>query len=455
MPLVAVCALRHNVEIDKFLTRTVESNEHLNLSKGTLIRMSGKRMTDEGRWLTPGVGAVGAASFFSDAGHEITTAVLPSFITGTLGASASALGIIDGISDALIGVMKLIGAPLANDRTKRGRTASGGYLGTALATGAIGFTAAVWQAGVFRALAWLSRGLRSPSRDALLASLSPISAHGRAFGLERAGDNLGAVAGPLLAAGLVAWVGVRPALFLAAVPGLFAALAIIIAAREARRHGQTQSEPVVRRLQLAALRDAGMLRALLPVALFEFGNIAATLLILRAAQLFASPVRSLTAATSLAILVYACHNIAAALASLIAGRWFDRAGPRAVFATAAGVYVIGYGLFAVGGHNALLIVVAFCVAGMGIGLAEPTESAAVSQLLPERLRGSGFGVLGAVQAAGDLVATVVAGFLYTLVSPSAAFGYAAAWMFAAMLAAGLLRPHSRDNFDPARKGFAG
>lgn len=69
-----------------------------------------------------------------------------------------------------------------------------------------------------------------------------------------------------------------------------------------------------------------MLRALLPVALFEFGNIAATLLILRAAQLFASPVRSLTAATSLAILVYACHNIAAALASLMAGRWFDRAG---------------------------------------------------------------------------------------------------------------------------------
>src|SRR5271166_3768839 len=79
-------------------------------------------------WLTSGVGAVAAASFFSDSGHEVTTSVLPAFLTGTLGASAAALGVIDGISDALIGVMKLIGGPLANDPGKRGRISSGGYL---------------------------------------------------------------------------------------------------------------------------------------------------------------------------------------------------------------------------------------------------------------------------------------------------------------------------------------
>lgn len=146
-------------------------------------------------WLTPGVGAVGAASFFSDAGHEVTTSVLPTFLTGTLGASAAALGIIDGISDALIGVMKLVGGPLGNDPDRRERISSGGYLGTALATGAIGAAATVWQAGVLRVLAWVSRGVRSPSRDALLSSLSPQWARGRVFGLERAGDNLGAVVG--------------------------------------------------------------------------------------------------------------------------------------------------------------------------------------------------------------------------------------------------------------------
>jgi MFS family permease len=385
------------------------------------------------------VGAVGAASFFSDSGHEITTSVLPTFLTTTLGSSAAALGVIDGISDALIGVMKLLGGPLANDPRRRGPTASGGYLGTALATGAIGLSITVWQAGLFRGLAWLSRGLRSPARDALLASLSQTSTHGRAFGLERAGDNLGAVAGPLLAAGMVAWVGVRPALLLAAIPGLFAALAIIVAAREARRRVRGGGHAVGRRLELGTLRDAGMLRALVPVALFEFGNIATTLLILRATQLLTTPHRSVAAATSIAILIYAGHNAIATLASLIAGRWYDRAGPRAVFATGAAVYVIAYATFAAGGHHPAMVALAFAAAGAGIGLAEPTQSAVVAQLVPDRLLGSGFGVLGAVQAVGDLVATVVAGLLYTLASPAVAFAYAAAWMVCAVLASGMLR----------------
>jgi MFS family permease len=392
------------------------------------------------KWLTPGVGAVGAASFFSDAGHEVTTSVLPTFLTGTLGASAAALGVIDGISDALIGVMKLVGGPLGNNPERRGRISSGGYLGTALATGAIGAAVTVWQAGILRALAWMSRGVRGPSRDALLASLTPESAHGRAFGLERAGDNLGAVVGPLLAAGLVAWVGIRPTLYLAAIPGLFAAAAILIAAREARHRNRSDGRPARRRFEFGALRDAGMLRALLPVALFEFGNVATTLLILRSTQLLTSPQRTVTAATSLAILIYAGHNAVATVASLAAGRWYDRTGPRTVFATGAAVYVIAYLVFAVGSHSAIVVALGFALAGAGIGLAEPTQSALVSQLLPDRLRGSGFGVLGAVQATGDVVATVVAGVLYTVASPTIAFGYAAAWMAIAIIASGMLRP---------------
>jgi MFS family permease len=389
--------------------------------------------------LTPGVGAVAATSFFSDSGHEVTTSVLPAFLTGTLGASAAALGVIDGVSDALIGVMKLIGGPLANSPQRRARTASGGYLGTALATGAIGAAVTVWQVGALRAIAWLSRGLRSPARDALLASLSPTSAHGRAFGLERAGDNLGAVAGPLMAAGLVAWVGVRPTLYLAAIPGIIAAVTIMLAARESRRRVTAADGPTPRRLELRALRDAGMLRALAPVLLFEFGNLAATLLILRATELLSSSHRSVTAATSLAVLIYAAHNVVATLASVLAGRWYDRAGPRVVFATGAAIYVVAYGIFSAGSHSPVVLALAFGAAGAGIGLAEPTESGLVAQLLPDRLRGSGFGVLGIVQAAGDVVATVVAGFLYTLASPSVAFGYAAVWMLAATIASGLLR----------------
>jgi len=378
-------------------------------------------------WLTRGIVGVGGASFLSDSGHEIATAVLPSFITTVLHSTAAALGLIEGVSDALTGVAKLLGGPLANDPRRRGRLASGGYLGTAVATGAIGLAGTVWQAGVLRALAWTSRGLRSPARDSLLASLAPKAAFGRAFGLERAGDNLGAVVGPLLAAGLVSWLGIRPAIYFAFIPGAAAAFAIGVAAREARRRGRRpQLQDTT--LQLGALRGSGLLRPLIPVALFECGNVATTLLILRATQLLHHGPRSAAAAASLAILIYAGHNAIAALVAVLGGQWIDRASPRLVFAAGAALYVLAYAGFAAGPHGWPLLLVAFALAGSGIGLAETAESTLVANALPDRLRGSGFGVLGAVQAGGDVVSTIVAGALYAAVSPVAGFAYAAAWM---------------------------
>jgi hypothetical protein len=80
----------------------------------------------------------------------------------------------------------------------------------------------------------------------------------------------------------------------------------------------------------------------------------------------------------------------------------------------------------------------------GIGLAETAESTVVARLLPDELRGSGFGVLGAVQAGGDLLASSVVGLLYALVSPVVAFGYAAAWMVASLLDTGALRTSAGD-----------
>jgi MFS family permease len=394
--------------------------------------------SDDGRWLSPGVGGVGLASFFSDSGHEIATSVLPAFLTGVLHASASALGLIEGLSDALIGAAKLVGGPLADDPRRRGRIASGGYLGTALATGAIGLVGTVWQAGILRAVAWASRGIRSPARDSLLASLVPERAYGRAFGLERAGDNLGAVAGPLLAAGLVAWLGIRPALWFAFVPGIFAAVAITVAAREARRdHDGTRASV---RFNLAGLRGSGLARALVPVAAFEFGNVAVTLLILRATQLLHHGGRSAAAAASLAIIIYAAHNAFGAVVAYTGGHWIDRVGPRLVFGAGALVYVLAYAGFSLGPHSPLALLGAFALAGTGIGLAETAESTLIARALPDRLRGSGFGVLGAVQALGDVLATVVVGVLYTMVSPEAGFAYAGAWMLLSVAATAVMAP---------------
>jgi MFS family permease len=390
------------------------------------------------QWLTPGVASIGAASLFSDLGHEMTTSVLPTFVTSTLHSGPGALGVIEGVSDALIGVAKLAGGPLAAEPTSRARLVRGGYLGTALATGAIGVAAAVWQVAILRAVAWLSRGIRSPARDALLYSLVPTTAFGRASGLERAGDNLGAVGGPLLASLFVAVFGIRPALLIAAIPGIGAAIAISIAAQEAAtRVGATKGRKVLR-YNLRELHAAGLTKVLTAPTLFELGNIAASLLILRTTTLLHHGGRSLTAATSLAVLLYAGHNLAATGTALWAGRMIDRSGPRLAIGVAGATYLAGYGLFAAGPHSWPLLLLAFVLAGAGIGFGEPAESAAIAYALPDQLRPNGFGLLGVVQGVGALTSSAVVGLLWSQVSAEAGFAYAATWMLGALLASPLL-----------------
>jgi MFS family permease len=388
----------------------------------------------ETRWLTPGVGSVGAASLFSDLGHEMTTSVLPTFVTATLHSGPGALGVIEGVSDALVGVAKLAGGPLAAEPERRRTLVRSGYVGTALATGAIGLTVAIWQVAVLRAVAWVSRGIRSPARDAMLYSLVPDSAYGRASGLERAGDNLGAVGGPLLAALFIATVGIRPTLLIATIPRFAAAIAITIAAREARVRAASSKARKQLAYNLGELREAGLVRVLVAPSLFELGNLAASLLILRATTLLHGGGRSIAAATSLAVLLYAAHNLAATATAVASGYLIDRAGPRSSMAIAAATYLAGYGVFAIGSHDPVVLLLGFVLAGAGIGFAEPAESAAVAMLLPDRLRPNGFGLLGVVQGIGALTSSAVVGLLWASVSARAGFAYAAAWMLAALLA---------------------
>src|SRR5204863_10074084 len=136
------------------------------------------------RWLTRGVAGIGVASFFSDAGQEIATALLPSFLTTTIGAPAAALGAIVGVADGVAGAARLAGGALADYPARRRATAMGGYSSTAVLNALIGVATAAWQVGVLRTGAWLTRGLRTPSRNALLTDVVPREAYGRAYGFE-------------------------------------------------------------------------------------------------------------------------------------------------------------------------------------------------------------------------------------------------------------------------------
>ena len=372
----------------------------------------------------------------------MVTAVLPSFITHTLGGSAGALGLIEGVSDGLAGAAKLAGGSAANDEARRRNVAAGGYVVTGLATAAIGAATAVWQAAILRAMAWIARGARGPAKNALLASLAPPEAYGRAFGYERTMDHAGAVAGPLLAAGLVATIGIRPTIYLSVIPGALAAIAIVTAAREAKGRG-----PAIRRrvhLELGALRAAGMVRALTPVTLFELGNCATTLLILRATSLLHAG-RNITDAAAVAVLLFAAHNLVGSALSYPAGHVVDRRGPRLVFGAGALVFGLAYLGFALHVQGWPVLLVFFALAGAGLGLTDTAESALVARLLPDEIRGSGFGLLGGVQSLGDFVSSAVVGLVWTLVSPGAAFVVAAVWMGLSVVTTAIVTPRFPDS----------
>ena len=135
-------------------------------------------------------------------------------------------------------------------------------------------------------------------------------------------------------------------------------------------------------------------------------------------------------------MLYTAYNLAATLASIPAGHVGDRHGLLRVLAAGVTCFLIAYLGFAFTGESFALLAVCFVLAGIGIGCAETAETAAVAGLAPEQLRGSAFGLLAALQAVGNLVASAIAGVLWTAVSPTAAFLYVAAWMVLAL--AGLL-----------------
>jgi len=100
--------------------------------------------------------------------------------------------------------------------------------------------------------------------------------------------------------------------------------------------------------------------------------------------------------------------------------------------------VLAYAGFAIQWHDWPPLLIAFTLAGSGIGLAETAESALVAGMLPDHLRGTGFGLLGGVQSVGDFLSSALVGLLYVVVSPAVGFAYAAAWMAASVMGSALL-----------------
>ena len=212
----------------------------LKRGRGPPLTAAGRRC----RWLNATVLGIGLASLFADVSHEMATAALPAFLA-SLGAGSPALGLIEGLSDGLSSLAKLLSGHWSDALRRRKPLAVLGYAVTAAATASFSVARSWLDVLAARAAGWIGRGARGPVRNVLLTEASTPDSYGRAFGLERAMDSAGAVIGPVLALAAVSAWGLRPMFALTIVPGILAALVIVFLVGEKphERGGPGRSEP--------------------------------------------------------------------------------------------------------------------------------------------------------------------------------------------------------------------
>jgi len=368
------------------------------------------------------------ASLFADISTEMLYPVLPMFLTQTLKASGSIVGLVDGFAQAAQNIVQGFSGALSDKLQKRKAIALVGYLLAAVAKPLMGLST-VWQ-GVFgaRLLDRLGTGSRSAPRDALIASSVDKENRGRAFGLEGVGDNVGAFLGPMLAVLLLysLHVGMRTVFYLAFVPGMLAFLMVLLVTE--------RPVTVVAKSRIdLSLRQfpKGYWRYLLATALFGLGNSSNAFLILRTKDIGAS--------LETTIVIYAMFNLVAAVISYPAGSLSDKLGRKNVLLAAFLIFLIAYLGFALA-PNLLVVAVLFVFYGLYQGIFRAVGKALASDFVPEHLRASSVGWYGTTVGLLQLVASIVAGFLWDHVGHASVFYYGAAFAVAGSIGLLLLIP---------------
>lgn len=373
------------------------------------------------RWLNRTVLGIGLASLLSDWSHEIATTVMPAFLA-TMGVAAFWLGLIEGVSDGLSSLAKMLSGYYTDKLRRRKSVAVTGYLVTALGTASFALATAAWHVLVSRAVAWLGRGIRTPVRKALLAGAVTRDTYGRAFGFERMMDTVGAIVGPATAFLLLDAVHHHyPTLFaLTLVPGLLATGCIAFLVKEKTR------TPVPHMSLTDRFRSLppAFRKFLLAVGFFGAGDFAHTLLILLAARELAPQWGSARAAGA-AVGLYTLHNICYAGFAWVAGGLADRYPKHRLLAT-------GYALAAIMAWTIVLVpitvwtlVAIFVLGGVYVAIEETLEDALCAELVDEQHHGMAFGTLATINGIGDFLSSTLVGALWTSLGMRTAFCYSA------------------------------
>jgi MFS family permease len=366
--------------------------------------------------------ALGWVAFFGGLAQDMIQPILPTFLTSVLGLSKEFIGLIEGSLTTVVSLMKIGAGYLSDALGLRKAIVFVGYALSALARFGLGFAGGGAAVFGLRLTDGVGKGLKDAPRDALVAGSAGGRKLGFAFGVQRALDTLGSVAGPLIAYALLrAWVD-HPnkyrEVFLVA--GVVAAIPLLIIGLLVH-----ERKAAIKKQQLSLKVLTGPFAKFLAVMLlFTLGNSSDAFLILRA--------QDAGVAVVMIPIVYALFNLVSALAAIPAGQLSDRIGRRRAISYGWIVYALTYLGFALA-RQAWNIWVLYAFYGLYYALTEGAGKALVAELVPDTNRGAAYGLYNASIGIMALPASVIAGALWTRVSSAAPFAFGATMAFAAFI----------------------
>ncbi len=357
--------------------------------------------------------AFGLVSLAADMLYEGMRAVAGPFL-GSLGASALTVGLVTGAGEAVALALRLATGPWADRHQRHWRLTVVGYLMTAVSVPLLAVAPFLGGAGVAVAATLIllertGKAVRSPSKSALLATMTARTGRGLGFGVHKSLDQVGAFAGPLLLAGTLAATGAYwPGFALLAIPGAVSLLLLAQLRRHAPWVAQAdaadEDTPAPARLRLALL-GAG-----LPRAFFVFSSAVtlSTAGLMTFGVISYSFVESGLVPVAAVPLVYAVAMAAAAVSALATGAAYDRWNARVLVVVPLLVACVPFAVFA---DDAAVVVVGVAVWGLATGVQDSTVKAYVSELVPTQRRATAYGVFAALQGIGALAGGALAGAL--------------------------------------------
>lgn len=381
-----------------------------------------------------GIWALGLVSMLMDVSSEMIHALLPVYLTVGLGATALAVGIIEGIAEATAAITKVFSGALSDRIGRRKELAALGYGLAALTKPVFPLAPSIGWLVTARFIDRVGKGIRGAPRDALVADLAPEGRRGAAFGLRQSLDTMGAFLGPLAAIGLM-WLfsdDFRSVFWVAVVPAMLALALILFAVKEpARPASLRQVRNPLSRSELALL-GRSYWAVVFVASLFTLARFSEAFLILKAED----------AGLSLMMvpLVLVGMNAVYAISAWPAGGLSDAVGRRGLLLIGMALLILADLLLAVTSGLAGLAA-GVAIWGLHMGLTQGLLSALVAETVPPELRGTAFGMFNLLTGVAMLVASVLAGALWQGIGAQATF--LAGAVFAGLSALGLVSLRAR------------